>query len=104
MSNKNKKLIRYAFLEKKRKAQISEVMTWVVATVVILSILIIFIYASSLLAQKTKTVKAQNLRIDLGNEINLLETKNLIAYSSASEAKRNIIERWEEDKEKDENE
>ena len=77
-----------------KKAQISEIMTWVVETIVILSILIVFIYASSLLAQKTKTIKAQDLRIDSEKEVNLLDTKTLIAYSSASEEKRGVIEGW----------
>ena len=51
MSNKkqkNQRFIRYTFLEKKRKAQISEIMTWVIATIVILAILIIFISAASI--------------------------------------------------------
>ena len=77
-----------------KRAQISEIMTWVVATIVILSILIVFIYASSLLAQKTKIIKAQDLKIDFEKEVNLLDTKTLIAYSSASEAKREVIEKW----------
>jgi len=83
-----------------KKAQISEVMTWVVATLVILSILIIFIYASSLLAQKTKVIKAKDLKIDLGKEVDLLEIKNLIAYSSASQSEKNVIENWEEENKK----
>ncbi len=77
-----------------KKAQISEVMTWVVATLVILSILIIFIYASSLLAQKTKVLKAKDLKIDFGKEVDLLETKNTIAYSSALPSDKIIIENW----------
>ncbi len=84
-----------------KKAQISEVMTWVVATLVILSILIIFIYASSLLAQKTKVIKAKDLKIDLGKEVDLLETKNTIAYSSASQSEKNVIENWEEENKDD---
>ncbi len=85
-----------------KKAQISEVMTWVVATLVILCILIIFIYASSLLAQKTKVIKAKDLKVDFGKEVDLLEIKNLIAYSSASQSDKSIIERWEEKNKDDE--
>lgn len=77
-----------------KKAQVSEIMTWVVATIIILTILIVFIYASSLFAQKSKIVDAKNLKIDIGEEGDLLETKNLIAYSSASESEKNLIERW----------
>lgn len=79
-----------------KRAQVSEIMIWVIATIIILSILLVFVYASSLLAQKTKIIKAKDLKIDFEKEVDLLETKNLIAYSSASEAEKNIIRRWEE--------
>jgi hypothetical protein len=85
-----------------KKAQISEIMTWVVATLVILSILIIFIYASSLLAQKTKVIKAKDLKIDLGKEVDWIETKNSITYGFASQSERNIIESWEEQNDNEE--
>ncbi|MCK5624537.1 hypothetical protein KAI04_01725 [Candidatus Pacearchaeota archaeon] len=86
-------------IQKNNKAQISEIMTWIIATIAILIILIIFISASSFLAQKTKTVQAQNLEIDFEKEISLLDTKTLIAYSFASESQRNIIEKWEQENE-----
>lgn len=84
-----------------KKAQISEIMTWVVATLVILSILIIFIYASSILAQKTKVIKAKDLKIDLGKEVDWIETKNTIASGFASQSERDIIENWGGNKEKE---
>ncbi len=96
---KNQRFISYTFLEKKRKAQVSKIMTWVVATIIILTILLIFVYASSLLAQKTKIIKVKDLKIDFEEEVDLLETKNLIAHSSASEAEKEIIRRWGEAKE-----
>lgn len=86
-------------LNKKRKAQVSEIMTWIVATIIIITILIVFVYASSLLAQKTKLIKAKDLKIDIGKEHDLLKTKNLIASTSASIVDRNIIERWEKENE-----
>ena len=79
-----------------KKAQVSEIMTWIVATIIILSILLLFVYASSLLAQKTKIIKTQDLKIDFGKKVDLLEAKNLIAYNSASEAGKEIIRAWEE--------
>ena len=82
-----------------KKAQISEIMTWVIATIIILSILLVFVYASSLLAQKTKTVKVQDLKLDFVGKVDLLETKNIIAYSSASQSNKKVIERWEEENE-----
>ena len=94
-SQKNQRFISYTFLEKKRKAQVSEIMTWVVATIIILSILLVFVYASSLLAQKTKIIKAKDLKIDFEKEVDLLATKNLIVQDFASEAEKEIIQRWE---------
>jgi len=82
-----------------KKAQVSEIMTWVIATIIIISILLVFVYASSLLAQKTKIIKATDLKIDLGKEVDLLETKNLIAYDLASENEEEIIKNWEEENE-----
>ena len=96
---KNQRFISYTFLEKNRKAQVSDIMTWVVATIIILSILLLFVYASSLLAQKTKIIKAKDLKIDFEKEVDLLETKNLIASDLASENEGQIIRNWEEDKE-----
>jgi len=96
---KNQRFISYTFLEKNRKAQVSDIMTWVVATIIILSILLLFVYASSLLAQKTKIIKTKDLKIDFEKEVDLLETKNLIASDLASENEGQIIRNWEEDKE-----
>ena len=96
---KNQRFISYTFLEKNRKAQVSDIMTWVVATIIILSILLLFVYASSLLAQKTKIIKAKDLKIDIGKEVDLLETKNWIAFDLASENEEKIIKNWEEENE-----
>ncbi len=85
-----------------KRAQISEIMTWIIATTIILLMLLIFTYASSLLAQKTKTVDIKNIRIDLGRGIDWLETKNLIAYNSASAVDKAIMKKWEEDKKNEE--
>lgn len=82
-----------------KRAQVSEIMTWVIATIIILSILLLFVYASSLLAQKTKIIKAKDLKIDFKEEVDLLETKNLIAYDLASGAEKSIIKKWEEENE-----
>ncbi len=82
-----------------KKAQVSEIMSWVIATIIIISILLLFVYASSLLAQKTKIVKVKSLKIDSEQEVDLIATKNLIAYSSASGSEKKIIEEWQEENE-----
>ncbi len=81
-----------------KKAQVSEIMTWVVATVIILSILLVFVYVSSLLAQKTKILKISDLKIDFDKKVNLIATKNLITYNSASKEQKILIDKWEEKK------
>lgn len=82
-----------------KKAQVSEIMSWVVATLAILTILLVFIYVSSIYAQKTKIIEVKNLDIDLKETINLLKTKNSIAYDLASEINKQIIENWENENE-----
>ena len=77
-----------------KKAQVSEIMTWLVATIIIISILLVFIFVSSLLAQKTKIIKVKDLKVDFEKEVDLLATKTSIAYSFASESEKNLIERW----------
>ena len=44
------------------------------------------------------------MKLDLGKEVDLLETKNLIAYSFALEAEKSIIKKWGEDEENEINE
>lgn len=81
-----------------KKAQLSDVMTWIIATIAIIAILIIFVYASTILAQKTKVIKIKSLTLDLDKEVDLLETKTSLAYLSASSEQKNIIDNYLEGK------
>jgi len=96
---KNQRFISHTFLEKKRKAQVGEIVTWIVATLIIIVILITFIYASSIFAQKTKIVKVKNLKIDFEEEADWLSTKTSLTYSLASEEDKQIIDTWREENE-----
>ncbi|HEB47021.1 MAG TPA: hypothetical protein ENI22_00960 [Candidatus Pacearchaeota archaeon] len=69
-----------------KKAQIGETMTWVVATLIIIVILIISIYAAFLLAQTRKKIFVETERED-----DLLMEKSLFAYFLADDTKKNII-------------
>lgn len=91
---KNQRFVSYTFLEKNRKAQVGEIVTWIVATLIIIVVLITFIYASSILAQKTKIIKVKNLKIGLEEEADWLETKTSLTYSLASEENKQIIDTW----------
>jgi len=78
-----------------KKAQIGETMTWVIATIIIVIVLIFFIYASSFLAQKNKKVEVSKFLASLsGDDLGtLLETKTSLAYGLSRE-NREIIDNW----------
>ena len=78
-----------------KKAQISEVITWVVATLVIIITMLAFIYASSLFAQKTKILKVNKLNTALGKNINWIGDKTSLVYSQSSPQQKAIINKWE---------
>ena len=59
-----------------KKAQIGETMTWIIATIVIVVILIVSIYVTSLLAQTRKVIPYQ----DFERENDLIMEKSLFAY------------------------
>ncbi len=92
----------FFFLRKNKRAQISEIMTWVIATIIILFILLLFVYSASLFAQKTKTIKAKTLTADLDKDVDLIETKNSITYAIASEEEKQIIDEWRDENEENE--
>ncbi len=79
-----------------KKAQVGEIVTWITATVIIILILILFIYASSIFAQKTKIVGVKNIKTEIKKETNWLEMKTDFAYQLASQEDKLIIEEWRE--------
>lgn len=70
-----------------KRGQIGETMTWVIATIIIVVILIISVYAASLLANTRKTLSYQKEKI----ESDLLMEKSLFAYFSTNDIKKNLI-------------
>ncbi len=74
-------------LNNKNRGQIGETMTWVVATIVIIAILIISVYAASLLANTKKTISYQEEK----RKSNLLMEKSLFAYFSVTDIKKSLI-------------
>lgn len=73
-----------------KKAQIGEAMAWIVATIVIIVILLIFIYVSSILA------KAKNISFSGDSEkgrLDIIKVKNSLSYSLNDE-NREKIELW----------
>lgn len=83
---------------KNSRAQVSDVMTWVVATIIIIVILVVFIYASSILAQKTKIIKIKEIKMEISDEnTDWLEMKTSFAYLQSSEENKKIIDNWKEE-------
>lgn len=78
-----------------RRGQIGETLTWVVATLIIIFVLIIFIYASVALG-KAKSVNPKKLQIKEGDsveDISWIEVKTLIAKTLNIE-NENEIDVW----------
>lgn len=76
-----------------KKAQLSDVMSWIVATLVIIVVLVFFIYASSLLAQKSKVVGVTGDNLVSGEE-DYLESKTNIAHKISSQSQKEIIDSY----------
>jgi hypothetical protein len=74
-----------------KKAQLGETMTWIVATIIIVVILTIFIYSSSILA-KVKIINFPDLKVDSAENV-WIETKTFLAFEFKDE-NQEIIENW----------
>ncbi len=70
------------FHKMKKRAQLSDTMTWIVATLIIILILVIFVYASSLLAKTHKAISSLKSigSGESGETVNLIEIKNSFAF------------------------
>jgi len=65
----------------KKRAQMAETMTWIVATLIIIGVLLIFIYASSLLAKTTKIIDFKgSLFSKYEKDEDLLMEKSVFAF------------------------
>jgi len=78
------------------RGQISETMTWIIATIVIVVVLIISVYASILLAKKTNILNAGKILNGDGAESSsdFLETKSLQSYFLTPAEKREEAKIW----------
>ena len=70
-----------------KTAQVGETMTWVVATIIIIAVLIVSIYAASLLANTKKTLSYEKEK----SESDLLMEKSLFAYFLVDDTKKDFI-------------
>jgi hypothetical protein len=74
-----------------KKGQTGETISWIIATIVIIGILILFIYLSTLLA-KVKTIDVGNLRTDLSKNSLVLAEKTSIAHQLAGDKNKEVID------------
>jgi len=81
-------------LKKNKKAQVGETLTWIVATLVILGVLFIFIYASVAMA-KAKSMNSIKIKDHVSSLINVeedwIQVKSEMALSRNSENNQKIV-------------
>ncbi len=79
-----------------KSGQLSDTITWIVATIIIVVILLIFIYASSLIAGVKEIERGSKVLIfgegDKG-DINWIDMKTSFAYAIDSQSKSDI-DKW----------
>lgn len=82
------------------RGQVADTMTWIVATIIIITILVLFVYASSVLA-KTKSVGrfAKGLFSEDDNGADWIKVKMDFAYGIEDENKE-VISQWIENEKK----
>jgi len=75
-----------------KKGQVGETTSWIVATIVIIGILIIFVYISILMS-KVKTINIGELQIsDSGKGTGILAEKNSLAHQLANNKNKEMID------------
>ncbi len=82
-------MLRYNF--KSKRGQTGETISWIVATLVIVGILLIFIWISVLMS-KAKFVKIGDVRTDLPQQSKSLDMKTFIANQIANNRNKEIID------------
>ncbi|MCK5149779.1 hypothetical protein KAJ87_02545 [Candidatus Pacearchaeota archaeon] len=84
-----------------KKAQLGETMTWIVATLIIIVILLIFIYVSSVLSG-IKKIGISDLKFDLDEKKDFISSKTTFAYlnKEISEEETKLIKNWIEEEER----
>ncbi|MBU4069719.1 MAG: hypothetical protein KJ646_01945 [Nanoarchaeota archaeon] len=78
-----------------KKAQISNTMTWIIATIVVIVMLMIFIYTSSLLAKTTKINYEESKK-----QVDWIKSKTSLAYLIKEDNKATIDEWIKKENEK----
>jgi hypothetical protein len=78
-----------------KKAQVGETLTWMISTIIILVLLIIFVY-STLAFAKAKNIKTSSIdfgKADSSDKINWMNLKSEIAFS-INDQNEKVIREW----------
>ena len=93
LNNKREKNL--GFFPKNQKAQIGETVTWIVATLIIIFILVTFIFAASLMG-KAKSIASKKIALKTSSgvtETSWVEVKTIFAFEKNINNK-NEIDSW----------
>lgn len=82
---------------KSNKGQVGETMSWVVATLIIIGILIAFIYISVLMAD-LKKISLNDIHTESEQEVNILSEKTALAHTLADNKNKQQIDQILEEK------
>jgi hypothetical protein len=74
-----------------KRGQVGETITWVVATIFLIAILLLFIYSAIAMA-KAKSLKV-DIKLSSGSSVDWVNSKTQMAYSISS-ANKNKIQMW----------
>lgn len=74
-----------------KRGQVGETITWLVATLIIVGILIIFIFFSVLMS-KSKVIAIGDVKTDLTKESKSLDMKTFLAHQLANNKNKEIID------------
>jgi len=74
-----------------KKGQVGETVSWVVATIIIVAILLIFIWISVLMA-KVKTVGIGDVQTDSGTKVDLFAQKTAMANQLDNNQNKEMID------------
>jgi hypothetical protein len=80
-------------LDKNKRGQVGESMTWIVATLIIFVLLMLFVYASSVLSVKTLGAGLKSKLFEVEKEGDWIEIKNELAFE-LNDRNENSIRDW----------
>ncbi|MCL5018223.1 MAG: hypothetical protein M1416_00440 [Candidatus Pacearchaeota archaeon] len=74
-----------------KKGQIGETVSWIIATIIIIGILIVFIYISILIS-KTKIIQTLSIQFDVAEKTESLNQKTSFSHQLAGNLNKEIID------------